>query len=48
MPGGSAVQLESCRVPDSGTSSASAMAEARAEFRRGDLRVDVGDCQEID
>jgi hypothetical protein len=29
-------------VPYGDTSSASAMAEARAEFRRGDRRVDVG------
>jgi hypothetical protein len=33
-------------VPDGGTSSASAMAEARAEFRHGDPRVDVGYWQE--
>jgi hypothetical protein len=39
---GSAVPLEVGRVPDGSTSSASAMAEARAEFRRGDRRVDVG------
>jgi hypothetical protein len=36
IPGGLAVSLESGHVLDGGTSSASAMAEARAEFRCGD------------
>jgi hypothetical protein len=42
MPGGLAVPLGSGRVLGGGTSSTSTRAEARAEVRCRDLRVNVG------
>jgi hypothetical protein len=45
---GSAVPLGSGCVPDGDTSSASVTAEARAELRLGNPRVNVGDDRKID